>query len=281
MTSTHRVPLPASPSPGKKVSIVEFPKPQEQNVRDTFLIALLEMPSLEKRKSRGPLKMAVSVLIHAGILAALIILPLYYAKDVISPPKPAEATYIFTPPPPAPPPPAATRAPQTPVHTVPKITVPTRFVAPQVIPKQAPQTANVAAPDVNAGVPGGVEGGMPGGVLGGVLGGSGAGPGPPAPPAPKVVRVGGNVKPPQLVQKVEPQYPPVAKIAHVQGTVVIDAVISKDGSVISEHAVSGPGLLVASALNAVKQWKYKPTYLNGQPVDLAMQVTVDFQLGQG
>jgi protein TonB len=61
--------------------------------------------------------------------------------------------------------------------------------------------------------------------------------------------------------------------------VIIDAVIDKTGNVVSEHAVSGPGLLVPAALSAVEQWKYKPTYLNGQAVDLAMQVTVNFQLG--
>jgi protein TonB len=96
---------------------------------------------------------------------------------------------------------------------------------------------------------------------------------------PGIVRVGGNVKPPQLVQNVQPQYPTVARMAHVQGNVVIDAVIDKTGNVVSAHAISGPGLLVPAALDAVHQWKYKPTYLNGEPVDLAMEVTVNFQLG--
>lgn len=109
-------------------------------------------------------------------------------------------------------------------------------------------------------------------MLGGVLGGTGATPGPPPAASQGIVRVGGDVKPPQLVQKVQPDYPPVARIAHVEGSVVIDAIISKNGDVIGEHALSGPGLLVQSAMSAVKQWKYKPTYLNGQPVDLAMQV---------
>jgi protein TonB len=222
--------------------------------------------------------MAASVVIHGVVIGLLIFVPLYFAKDVIIPKKLVEPTYIFTPPPPpAPPPPAgAAQAPKTLVQT-PKIVEPTPLVAPKVVPKTAPQTAEnaTAAPDLG-------DAGVPGGVLGGVIGGTGTVPGPPAPPKnPAVVRVGGNVKAPELVQKVEPQYPTVARMAHVQGTVVIDAVISKDGAVISAHAVSGPGLLIPSALDAVKQWKYKPTYLNGQPVDLAMQVTVNFQTGGG
>ncbi len=277
--STHKLPLPAAPSP-KKFDVVRKPagsKPRD----DTFLNAMLEMPSMQGQRSRGPLKMALSVVIHVVIIALLIFVPLYFAKKVVAPKKPLEPTYVFTPPPPpAPPPPAgATRAPKT-VIQQPKIVEPTPLVAPKVIPKAVPETAQsaVAAPQI--GEPGGVPDGVPGGVLGGVLGGTGALPGPPAPPKnPAVVRVGGNVKPPQLIQKVQPEYPTVARMAHVQGQVVIDAVISKTGKVISEQAVSGPSLLVPSALDAVKQWKYKPTYLNGQPVNLAMQVTVDFKLG--
>lgn len=274
--STHKLPLPAHlapPEPSRAST------PTEHSSRDTFLNALLEMPSGEKRP-RSPLKMAASVAIHVAILALLIIVPLFLAKNTISP-KALQPTYVFTPPPPVPPPPPpAAKAPQTPVKVTPQIKVPT-FVAPRVIPKQV-ETAqnNVAALTEAPGIEGGVVGGVPGGVLGGVLGGTGTAPGPPSPPASHgVVRVGGDVKAPELVQKVQPDYPPVARVAHVEGKVVIDAIISKDGDVIGERAISGPGLLVQSALSAVKQWKYKPTYLNGQPVDLAMQVTVDFTLG--
>lgn len=273
--STQKLPLPAhlaQREPSKpSVSV-------EQGSRDTFLDALLEMPGTEKA-ARNPLKMALSVAIHVAILALLIIVPLFLAKNTISL-KALQPTYVFTPPPPAPPPPPpAAKTPQTPVKVTPQIKVPT-FVAPRVIPKQV-ETAqnNVAPPSEAPGIEGGVVGGVPGGVLGGVLGGTGAAPGPPPPASHGVVRVGGDVKAPELVQKIQPDYPPVARAARVEGKVVIDAVISKNGDVVSEKAVSGPGLLVQSALSAVKQWKYKPTYLNGEPVDLAMQVTVDFTLG--
>jgi periplasmic protein TonB len=246
-----------------------------------FLDAMLEMPTTNAHGSRSPLKMAVSLLIHAGVIALLIIVPIYFATNKVDLQK-YEPTYVFTQPVHAPPPPpaAAARAPQTAVRT-PQIAQPA-FVAPRVIPKLVAAASNntsVAAPDLSGGVLGGVPGGVAGGVLGGVLGGTGTVGPPPPTNTPGIVRVGGNVRPPELVQRVQPEYPPIARRAHVEGTVVIDAVIDATGNVISEHAVSGPGLLIPAALTAVQQWKYQPTYLNGKPVELAMEVTVAFNLG--
>jgi periplasmic protein TonB len=247
-----------------------------------FLDAMLEMPTTNERGSRKPLKMVASVVIHTAVLALLIIIPVFFANNSLLLQN-LTPTYVFTPPPPMAPPPPAAAAPQRAVQVTPKIAIPTpAVVAPRVIPKQTSTVAdNVAAPDVDpgAGVVGGVPGGVPGGVLGGILGGTGGVAGPPVPTTPQgIVRVGGNVKAPQLVDKVQPEYPPVARAAHVEGTVVIDAVIDKNGNVVSEHAVSGSNLLIAAALAAVQQWKYQPTYLNGQPVSLAMEVTVAFNL---
>lgn len=248
-----------------------------------FLEAMLEMPTTNAHDSRKPLKMLVSMAIHTVLIAALIIIPILFATNTLSIAK-METTYVFTPPPPAaPPPPMAAAAPRA-AQTAPKIAQPTVVVAPHVIPKQISTTPSTgAAPDVlaDAGVSGGVPGGVPGGVLGGILGGTGVAVGPPPPTIAHsgVVRVGGNVKPPELMQQIQPEYPAVAKAARVSGTVVIDAVIDTNGNVISEHAVSGPNLLIEAALAAVQQWKYQPTVLNGQPVDLAMEVTVSFHLG--
>jgi protein TonB len=266
------------------------PAPHDPNVvsarlgvgGEAFLNAMLEIPDAMHER-RSPLKMAASVVVHGALIAALLIVPVYFAKNTLTLEK-LTPTYVFTPPMPAPPPPmaAAAHAPQAPQVT-PKISMPT-LTAPRVVPQHTSDSSadNMAAPDLSAGVMGGVPGGVAGGVLGGVLGGTGAVPGPPAPVnTPSIVRVGGNVKAPVLVQHVQPEYPVVAKAAHVQGTVVIDAVIDKTGKVVSEHAVSGPNLLVAAALDAVQQWKYQPTYLNGQAVDLAMEVTVSFNLGAG
>lgn len=249
---------------------------------DPFLAALLEMPTTHGHTDHKSAKMALSMLIHAGLLALLIILPVYFASNVLTL-KHLEPTYVFTAPPLPPPPPAAAAAPQRAMQTTPKITQPTLIVTPRVIPRQTSVVAsNVAAPSISddVGVLGGVPGGVPGGALGGILGGTGTGPTPPPPTAAQgIVRVGGDVRPPELVQRVQPEYPAVARAAHVEGTVVIDAVIDATGNVVSEHALSGPNLLIPAALSAVQQWKYQPTYLNGKPVKLAMQVTVSFNLG--
>jgi protein TonB len=88
------------------------------------------------------------------------------------------------------------------------------------------------------------------------------------------VRVGGEVKPPRLLSGPAPVYPILAKQSHVQGTVVIEAIIDEHGNVIEERAISGPPLLIAAAMKAVSQRKYEPTVLDGEatPVDLRVEV---------
>lgn len=140
-----------------------------------------------------------------------------------------------------------------------------------------PDAAPPAAPSmagVTGGVPGGVQGGMTGGVLGGVLS-SDVGK---MPAKPKLVKVSQGVSEGLLVHKVTPQYPPIAKQARVQGSVVLRAVIGKDGKVENLQTESGSALLASAAVNAVKQWRYKPYVLNGTPVDVETTVTVNFRL---
>jgi protein TonB len=244
-----------------------------------FVRGMLEIPSSTYNR-RSPLQLAASIAIHFGVIAALIVVPGYFVTKVVTQPPP-DVTYVFTPPAPLPPPAAAAAA----RAAVPRQTTPTpKFartqppVAPQMIPKSMEMASNTAPPSVapDLGIPGGVEGGNADGVLGGVLGGIGDGP---AAPAGAVVRVGGNVQPPKLLKRVEPTYPVVAKLNKVQGTVVVDAVIDPQGDVVKEHAVDGPEMLVPAALDAVQQWKYQPTYLNGKAVALDMEVSVTFRLG--
>ena len=83
-----------------------------------------------------------------------------------------------------------------------------------------------------------------------------------------------------LVRKVTPVYPPLAKQARIQGTVRFTAVIGKDGTIQNLQLVSGHPLLVAAAQEAVKQWVYKPTLLNGEPVEVVTQIDVNFTLSQ-
>jgi protein TonB len=126
------------------------------------------------------------------------------------------------------------------------------------------------------GVPGGVEGGVPGGVVGGVVGGIEAPPPPPPPAAP--VRVGGNIKPPTKTRDIRPTYPAIAQSARVQGIVIIEATIGPSGKVTDAKVLRSIPLLDQAALDAVRQWEFTPTTLNGVPVPVIMTVTVQFTL---
>jgi protein TonB len=138
-------------------------------------------------------------------------------------------------------------------------------------------------------VVGGVAGGIPGGALGGALGGVLGGIGGPPPPPPEVkevkketqrLRVGGNVQAANLIKKIAPPYPPLAKQARIQGTVRFNATISKEGTIQNLTLVSGHPLLVPAATEAVKQWIYKPTLLNGEAVEVLTTIDVNFTLSQ-
>jgi TonB family protein len=101
-----------------------------------------------------------------------------------------------------------------------------------------------------------------------------------APESPKRIRVGGNVEASNLVQKVQPVYPPDAKANRIQGAVRFTVVIGKDGRVQTVTLVSGDPVLAQAAKEAVQQWIYKPTLLNGDPVEVVTQVDVNFTLSQ-
>ncbi|HEY1338133.1 MAG TPA: energy transducer TonB, partial [Bryobacteraceae bacterium] len=148
-------------------------------------------------------------------------------------------------------------------------------------------TSGVAG--VVGGVPGGVAGGTPGGVLGGIIGSvpSAAPPPPPPPPkkeekaaTPQRIRVGGNVQQARLIRQPKPVYPPLAKQARISGVVHLEAIIAKDGTVQQLKVIQGHPLLVPAALEAVKQWVYQPTLLNGEPVEVVTQIDVNFTLSQ-
>jgi TonB family protein len=133
-------------------------------------------------------------------------------------------------------------------------------------------TPSDAAP-IPAFTDGGVTGGVAGGVVGGVISGL-----PGAPPPPTAVRVGGQIKEPRKLKNVSPAYPPIAQSARVQGVVIIEAVIGPTGRVQDARVLRSIPLLDAAALDAVRQWEFTPTLLNGVPVPVIMTVTVQFTL---
>ena len=98
---------------------------------------------------------------------------------------------------------------------------------------------------------------------------------------PQRVRVSQGVSTGLLVRKVNPNYPPLARQARIQGTVVLQAEISKDGSIQNLRLISGHPMLAPAAIEAVKQWKYKPYLLNGEPVEVETTVQVNFTLSGG
>ncbi len=113
--------------------------------------------------------------------------------------------------------------------------------------------------------------------VGGVVGGLPEAPPPPPPPS-APVRVGGNIKPPTKTRDVRPQYPPIAQSARVQGIVIIEATIGPNGKVQEAKVLRSIPLLDQAALDAVRQWEFTPTLLNGVPVPVIMTVTVQFTL---
>jgi periplasmic protein TonB len=251
---------------------------------DVFLNALLEMPTT-KQEHRSPLEWLSAMGFHIAIVVLLVVVPLY-TTATIHLNEYRETTLLAPPPPSAPPPPPAASA------VAPRITHPKaklnytmqKLTAPTAIPKKvASYSDEVAAPAPNlGGVAGGIPGGVIGGQIGGVAGGTGTAVPTPPPPKPvqKIVRVGSNLKPPRQTYSVDPVYPPLAREARIAGTVIMEAVIDEHGNVVEARVVNGHPLLIEAALRAVRQWKYEPTSLNGQPVSVELQVQVHFKLNQ-
>jgi len=129
-----------------------------------------------------------------------------------------------------------------------------------------------AADGVVGDVPSGAQPGPQGGIVGAVDSSN------PLPPPPKRVRVSQGVESGLIASKVPPIYPQTAKDAHIQGVVVLRVIVSKEGDVESVELVSGHPELAPAAIEAVKQWKYKPFLLNQQPVEVETQVQVNFTL---
>ena len=92
--------------------------------------------------------------------------------------------------------------------------------------------------------------------------------------------MGGNVQQAKLLAQPRPVYPPLAKQARISGTVRFTAIIGRDGTIQNLTMLSGHPLLVAAATEAVKQWRYQPTLLNGEPVEVVTQIDVNFTLSQ-
>jgi protein TonB len=229
---------------------------------------------------------SLAYVVELMLVGALILVPLVYTQAL---PRQWLITGLYIPPPPPGPPPTQRAGrPAAPSHR-PAVDV---FTAPVSIPpvvaviSESPEPPRVGDGPVGPIVPGVPSGFGPGtGYIPGGAPWEAATPPPPlptphAPARPQMVRRGGDVIAAMALYQPKPVYPPLAIMARIQGTVVLQAIIGTDGSVRNLKALSGHPLLVPAAIDAVKTWRYQPTLLNAEPVEVLTQIDVKFELTQ-
>jgi protein TonB len=226
---------------------------------------------------------AFSFVLQALLVGVLVLLPLIFTEAL---PKQQLMTFLVAPPPPPPPPPPPAAAPVRVVKQIQSDLVNGQLRTPTKIPQKVQMIKEEDAPPPDtsmAGVVGGVPGGVPGGQMGGVIGGiiSSTPVAVPHVATPQRVRVSLGVSQGLLIKKVQPNYPPLARQARIQGTVLLQAEISKDGTIENLRLINGHPMLAPAAIEAVKQWRYRPYMLNGEPVAVETQVQVNFTLSGG
>ena len=235
-----------------------------------------------KLKTKSKYTTIVSFILQIIFIAILVLIPLIYTEAL---PKQQLMTFLVAPPPPPPPPPPPAATPVVKVQKIESEIDHGQLRTPTAIPKKIAMIKEEEAPPPSAGmgVVGGVPGGVPGGQMGGVIGGiiSSTPVAVPKVATPQRVRVSQGVTEGLLMKKVQPQYPALARQARIQGAVVLQASIGKDGNVQNLRAVSGHPMLTPAAIEAVKQWKYRPYFLNGEAVEVDTTITVNFTLAGG
>src|SRR5271157_3109785 len=215
-----------------------------------------------------------AIILEIGLVGLMVLMPLIFTEAL---PKQQLMTFLVAPPPPPPPPPPAA-APVKVVRQIQTDIVNGQLRTPTKIPQKVQMIKEEEAPPPVM-ASSGVVGGQMGGVIGGIISST-----PVAVPkvaTPQRVRVSQGVSAGLLVKRIQPNYPPLARQARIQGTVVLHAVISKDGSIEGLTLISGHPMLAPAAIDAVKQWKYKPYLLNGEPVEVDTEVLVNFTLSGG
>ncbi len=250
--------------------------------RAMFSDSLLEFGVQRKRKA---LATTLSFTLNVLVIAVLLGLPLAFTEEL---PKAQLLTFLVAPPPPPPPPPPAAaevqkvvRQIQTDVLSSGELRTPTRIPQKiEMIKEEAPPPPMPSTGGVVGGVPGGIPGGQLGGVIGGIVNATSNLSAVPklVLSAPQRVRISQGVTSGLLIHRVEPTYPPLARQARIQGDVVLSAVIDTNGAIKNLQLVSGHPMLVPEAIAAVKQWRYKPYLLNGQPVEVETTIKVIFTL---
>jgi len=249
--------------------------------RAMFADSVLEFGIQRKRKAFATTTSFILNVLAIGIMLAI---PLAFTEEL---PKAQLLTFLVAPPPPPPPPPPAAAAVkvvkviQTDLLSSGALRTPTRIPTKiQMIKEEEAPPPMPAGGGVVGGVAGGIPGGQMNGVIGGIVNSTSTLAAVPkfVPVTPQRIRISQGVTKGLLVQRMEPTYPTLAKQARVQGEVVLSAVIDTNGQIQNLQLVSGHPMLVPAAIAAVKQWRYKPYLLNGQPVEVETTITVIFNL---
>lgn len=267
---------PASPAavlPRRELTIPAAARPM-------FSDSLLEFGVQRKRKA---LATTTSFILNCVAIGAVLILPLVFTEQL---PSAQLLTLLVAPPPPPPPPPPAAAQVQRVVRQIETDVLNNgQLRTPTKIPRKIEMIKEDEAPPpmaatggVVGGVPGGIPGGQVGGVIGGIISSTASVAAVPKLAPPQRIRISQGVTKGLLVHRVEPSYPALARAARVQGEVVLSAIISTNGEIENLQLVSGHPMLVPEAIAAVKQWRYKPYLLNGQPVEVETTITVIFSL---
>ena len=241
---------------------------QRKEVGDIFYL-------IEPRP-RNPWAAIGSLAFLSVLLLALIVIPLFRTDPL---PKRETLTMLYLQPPSA----AGSNSTKLQAPKLASAYIPTStgITAPAPKTQEAPPTPVGTTTGMPGGVPGGVVGGVPDGVLSEMLNRAPSVPvlakSPiPTPTPVKRTRIASRVAEANLIHDVTPQYPPEAGRAHLEGTVVLMAVIGKDGSVRDVRVESGLPILAQAAIDAVKQWRYKPYLIDGEPAEVDSRITINF-----
>jgi periplasmic protein TonB len=286
--SDQCAPCPAFPRPKLRIDsqvtvLLEHKKEEDpesfpRQERDLFQDSLFV--SGAKSRRRNPWAAIGSVTLLSLFLLALVVILLLHTDAL---PERETVTMLYLPPAAA-----ASNTTSLPAPTFTSGNTPTKIKIRIRIPslvhaaQEAPSPQLDTAGGLVGGVPGGVVGGIPEGVLSEMLRSTGR-----APilaktsPMPKRMRIASRVAAANLIHDVAPIYPPEAGRARIEGTVVLLAVIGKDGTVQDVRVEKGEPVLAQAAIDAVKQWRYRPYLLNGEPVEIDSQITINFNLSRG
>src|ERR1700757_4302188 len=282
----YRVAYPSVQRPGLRIDprIARLPARQEKQLPSPSAQQGIEEGSLFReiesgaKLERNPLAGVGALALQCLFLLAVVVIPLFHTDPL---PKRQTLTTLYLQPPPS----GAGNATKlrAPTPPSPSIFTPTSTGIPAPVHKtqEAPPPPVGTTGGVVGGVPGGVAGGIPGGALSEALSSTSSAAVPvkmfDAPPV-KRIRVAARVVEANLIRDVAPQYPPEAGRARIEGTVVLLAVIGTDGSVKDVRVENGLPILAQAAINAVKQWRYKPYMINGEPVEVDSRITINFTL---